>query len=302
MKPIINPVPILAMILLMLGHSVSELSAENADTQSKASERTGELLRVLGEDADLENRYAALKALEGTDDKRMIPVLKSILDEENSVWILCQAVKVLARMKDQRRINLLLEVVQQNRAADSSKLAVDALAGIKDKRVIPTLAEALIKARVIPDTIVAPEAAYRETLINALGRLGGEQALTALIKGLRRETVARNRLLILKTLGEIGDKRALPVIVSLLDNKTIEVEFIAPTPSGTPERPLRRGFPYNTRVGECALWAACTIRDGKPPFPIERLVGTFREKDEEFKKWELEERRKFSSSPTTGIQ
>jgi hypothetical protein len=295
--PVVMAVTLVVASLPAGVHAEDEIPgrSEKKGTVSRSRE-VGELLRILTDEKSSKKHLGAIRALKGTDDERAIPVLDRILEREMDPVILITAAEVLADMKNERRIPLLLKAVQQYRSAPCSTVAVNALAEIDDERVIPVLAEALVKARVTPRTIVTIEVWYRQSLIRALARRGGEEALAALMKGLRRETVVENKVIYLKTLAELGDKRALPTVVAFLDDAGIHHEMVEPRRPSDPLPPLRRGFPYNTRVGECALWAACTIRDGEPPFPIQRLVGTFREKDKQFEEWEQEERRAIKRS------
>jgi HEAT repeat protein len=168
--------------------------------------------------------------------------------------------------------------LRQHYAANTEDRAMVAhtLGSLQDAESVAMLAEELRKTNSV----------LRQSVARALGRIKGPKALNALMDALPKEKDEMTKVLMLEALGLIGEKRALRVIIPLLHDTGYTAQ---PVPADPNVSYMSMSYPWNTRVSRCALWAACTIQDGRAPFPIHNLTfGLFNEA--KLNKWETQNR------------
>lgn len=103
----------------------------------------------------------------------------------------------------------------------------------------------------------------RRAIARALRELGDPRAAERVHAALLEEEDTLAKVEMLATLGELGDQRAAAGIIRFVDDGEIQAQ--------NPRLSRIRGFPWNVRVGDVALWALLCLRDGEEPVPLARL-------------------------------
>jgi HEAT repeat protein len=235
--------------------------------------------------ADSQSAAYAAKGLGHLGDERAFePLLKLFLARPTDGWVGPAAPRALARIDPARTARAMLSCFG-DLPSPAPRYAAEVLAKHGDESAVKPLLAFLS----------SPEKGRREAAIHALGGIGGETAVAALLahlgkdsgdtaavarairdcgdasaampvaRALAREENTVTKLLLMEALAALGNRRAVGTIAAHLSDDTF-----VPQP---PWVSAIYGFPYNTRVRYAAWWAIRRILDGKPPVPLAELSG-----------------------------
>ncbi|MEJ5241393.1 MAG: HEAT repeat domain-containing protein [Anaerolineales bacterium] len=209
---------------------------------------TSTLKDVLLEDAKIEVRQAAARALTRLRDPSTLPALIEALQDgrwwyerEREVEDLLQAILAFG----EQAVPYLLETIE-HRESVVRRLSALLLGKIKDRRALPALeialydlhfevgetaAQALIGfgregIEVLIQALQHPEATVRERVVHAMGSLPHPQFTPLLIERLQDSDEAV-RLRAIQALARIKDRRALPALQALATDRTNRTLFLA---------------------------------------------------------------------------
>ncbi len=169
-------------------------------------------------------RIAAAKALGRTGTDEAIEQLKDTLANDTVEGVRGAAGLALGETKRKDLIPTLVEVMEDtSKAAGDRRGATQGLGEIAD----PSTAPALVAIMSPPEgTTVAIE--IRRDAAVALGKIGNDVAVSALIEELRKEGIDRNlKWDIISALGTAKSQEAVEELKSMLDNEDADVHFTA---------------------------------------------------------------------------
>ena len=229
------------------------------------------LLDVLNE-GEGHSRWSIARALQGRPTKRVRDAMLSHLASEDEK-LRHLAIGVLGHVGGDRETDALLQHFE-TKEKDRAWVAA-ALGEMKAKDATPTLIT-LLESESVEE---------RASAAKALARIRDARSLRPLLKALGKEPEARIRVRMLEALGRLGDERAVSSLVPLLDDDSYSkqpMRFSRILP-----------WPWNTQVSTAALWALRTILDGKVPvgpealtsFPDPRAPAWVKETLPAFRRW-----------------
>lgn len=191
---------------------LAELAVLCGDSETAASLGTAAvdgLLAALGHRSN-RVRQTALEALRRVPDPRAFDAIAACVRDDH-YGVSNAAVPALAALTDPRVTDILVELVTE--PAFSSRTAVDALSGTGDRRAVG----ALIRWWRSADRHRA-DIATRRHVLECVGRLGGDEAVDALLAMLADPDLREDKPAIVWALGETRDARAVePLLRALAD-------------------------------------------------------------------------------------
>lgn len=149
--------------------------------------------------------------------QEMVPVLISVLKNDENVRLRMSAITALEDIRDKRAVPVLIDTLS-DRQKYVRPVAARALGKIGDKQAIPALISTLTNDEI---------AMARGYAACALGNLKAQEAVTTLMKSLLRDESGGVRWSAATALGQIGDKEATSALLSALKDKEQTVRVAA---------------------------------------------------------------------------
>jgi HEAT repeat protein len=133
------------------------------------------LLQLITNEPELSARADALEALAQLHAIATVPVLTNLLITSPNSEFRCAVARTLGSMGDKRATPVLLATLNQNNYPALPQAACDALGALGDPSAIPALLKFATKRNPL-----------RTLTVNAIGEIGGPQAVAFLVSELRR--------------------------------------------------------------------------------------------------------------------
>ena len=200
------------------------------------SEQVVELLIGLLDDPDIEVQRKAVDALKEIGDNRAIDALVKLINRPNLRY---KAIRALTNFNIQRVVDSLL-VLLDDPDIEMQRKIVDTLGEIGNNQAIDPLVKRLNRPELRREAIQAltnfraeqvvepligllddPDIEVQCKAVDALGKIGGNQAIDALVKTLDRPELRREAI---QTLTNIRTKQVVETLIGLLDDPDIEVQ------------------------------------------------------------------------------
>ncbi len=197
-------------------------------------------------------RRAVVAVLSSMDDAAVRAAMARALTAEDP-GLRDGAIRVLGAIGDGPTDARLLDRFRKA-PADRPALA-DALGRRDVHEAVPDLAEALAAKDTTKEG--------RRAIAAALGALGDPRAVPALATVFPTEDDPVAAVEEAVALGRLGDERALGPLRTAMDDPRVSTQ--------SPHVSAVWPYPHNVRVGDAAVWAVATIREGRPPFPVDAL-------------------------------
>ena len=201
-------------------HSNVQQSASRVLGSSGLDEIEGALIEVasnLADDSTSEReRAAAIEALGWMGSERAVPsILVALTDKENK-FRLC-AVRALGRIGGELAASRLVEALRDGDYLVGIS-AAEELGKMTGSQVLPALLEAVRDKNIL--------FYVQGAAVSALGKIGGEKALTAVLESLDGESYVL-RLAAAQSLGVIGGERAITGLSKALQDNEMNIRWSA---------------------------------------------------------------------------
>ncbi|MFW6151041.1 MAG: HEAT repeat domain-containing protein [Chloroflexota bacterium] len=175
-----------------------------------------QLMTVLREDADPDERWWAAAALGELGDTRAVPALTKALRGDKEQKVRTQAACSLGRIGSPRAVDDLLSGLEDEERV--RRQAARALGEIGADKAVGPLCEKLLDDS---SPYVRQSAAW------ALGQIGSDAAVDALVQALEKDAASHVRRSVPAALAAIGDEQSVGPLVGALEDRDVRVRWEA---------------------------------------------------------------------------